>query len=510
MKSLLLFLILVFITTLAVAKDYFVDSELGLDTNNGTSPEYAWQTLGRVKNASLVGGDRMLFARGRSWRGSINVKSGQVNNPLIYDAYGEGPKPRLMMSLSLSNESDWEQIGPSLWRSTVTFPTDVGNIVFNHFANATDKAYKVINESLILSDNQFAWSTTTQKVVMKSTENPARLHYSIEAAYRGNIISITANNVVVRNLELIYGGSHGIQMVHANNITVTDCDILHIGGSILSGTTRYGNGIEMWTSNANILIANNTISQVYDTATTAQGYSVNIQHNIRFENNYIFDSEQCFELWNSGNATDSVSYDIYFVKNSCVNMGRGWSHFQRELQGYDLLFYRSNTNLTNVYITGNVFAHATEMSFWANVQPWPHFEDINFDANCWWPKINSNRKYQILGRVFKFPSTSLDMLNISDAQAYFTNFTSNNVFADPDLQESTTGQLVPDPQGACRGIGIVSFGPVLYPPISEPQEPNAPIMAQQPTEPHTPPQAISSANNLWPVVFSTLGASIIF
>lgn len=111
MKSLLLFLILVFITTLAVAKDYFVDSELGLDTNNGTSPEYAWQTLGRVKNASLVGGDRMLFARGRSWRGSINVKSGQVNNPLIYDAYGEGPKPRLMMSLSLSNESDWEQIG---------------------------------------------------------------------------------------------------------------------------------------------------------------------------------------------------------------------------------------------------------------------------------------------------------------------------------------------------------------------------------------------------------------
>lgn len=70
---------------------------------------------------------------------------------------------------------------------------------------------------------------------MKSPENPARLHYSIEAAYRGNIISINTNNVVVRNFELIYGVGHGIQMVNAKNITGTDCDILHIGGSILSG-----------------------------------------------------------------------------------------------------------------------------------------------------------------------------------------------------------------------------------------------------------------------------------
>ncbi len=104
------YVILAWITSV-VAIDYFVDSELGFDTNNGTSPEYAWQTLARVQNTSLNGGDRILFARGGSWRGSVSAKSGQIDNPVIYDAYGEGPKPRLMMSLSLSNESDWEQIG---------------------------------------------------------------------------------------------------------------------------------------------------------------------------------------------------------------------------------------------------------------------------------------------------------------------------------------------------------------------------------------------------------------
>ncbi len=381
----------------------------------------------------------------------------------------------------------------------MTFPADVGNIVFNHFANATDKAYKVINESLIVSDNQFAWNTTTKKVVMKSPANPATLHYSIEAAYRGNIIFVHANNVIIRNLELIYGGSHGIQMNNANNVTVTDCDIRHIGGSILSGTTRYGNGIEMWESNAHILIANNTISQVYDTATTAQGLSANIQHHIRFENNYIFECEQCFELWNAGNMTNSLSYEIYFVKNSCIRMGTGWSHFQRALQGYDLLFYRAFTNLTNIFITDNVFAHATQMSFWANVQPWPHFQEINFDANCWWPQVNNNTQNQIIGRVFMYPSTAIDFHNITDTQAYFTNFTNTNVFADPNLQTSETGQLVPDPTGPCSGMGIAPFGEVLTPPVGD--EPQYQPTTQQQGPNQSPQQQVSSANEdcLWSV-----------
>lgn len=111
MNHIIHLVILALLTTSVFSMDYFVDSELGLDTNNGTSPEYAWQTLARVQNAILVGGDRMLFARGRSWRGTVNAKGGQIDNPVIYDAYGEGSKPRLMMSKSLSNESDWEQIG---------------------------------------------------------------------------------------------------------------------------------------------------------------------------------------------------------------------------------------------------------------------------------------------------------------------------------------------------------------------------------------------------------------
>ena len=43
------------------ATDYHVDSEGGDDRNPGTAAGAAWKSLGRVNDAQLKGGDRVLF-----------------------------------------------------------------------------------------------------------------------------------------------------------------------------------------------------------------------------------------------------------------------------------------------------------------------------------------------------------------------------------------------------------------------------------------------------------------
>ena len=68
---------------------YYVSNE-GNDEQDGTTPETAWATLGKVTAAPLQEGDGVRFRRGDTFRGCIVTRPG-----VTYCAYGEGDKPRL-------------------------------------------------------------------------------------------------------------------------------------------------------------------------------------------------------------------------------------------------------------------------------------------------------------------------------------------------------------------------------------------------------------------------------
>ena len=68
---------------------YFVSHE-GDDSQDGTTPDKAWKTLGKVSGAELQQGDAVLFRRGDTFRGQIVAKSG-----VTYAAYGAGHKPNI-------------------------------------------------------------------------------------------------------------------------------------------------------------------------------------------------------------------------------------------------------------------------------------------------------------------------------------------------------------------------------------------------------------------------------
>ncbi len=99
----------------AGAREFYVNSNAGSDTREGTSPATAWQTIARINAADLRPGDTVRLKRGCSWRESLQPRSGVADAPVTYTAYGHGEKPLLLGSTPRNEPGDWEQIRPGLW-----------------------------------------------------------------------------------------------------------------------------------------------------------------------------------------------------------------------------------------------------------------------------------------------------------------------------------------------------------------------------------------------------------
>ena len=74
---------------MAAPRTFWVDSRMGDDLQNGTSPRCAWRTLERLSCCSLQPGDVVSFARGSRFDGCLDVHaSGSAVAPIRFTSYG--------------------------------------------------------------------------------------------------------------------------------------------------------------------------------------------------------------------------------------------------------------------------------------------------------------------------------------------------------------------------------------------------------------------------------------
>ena len=277
---------------------YYV-SPNGSDSNNGRSPSTPWKSIAKVNSATLRSGDAVLFERGGEFRGKITAVAG-----VTYSAYGTGAKP--IINGSAKNYAD-----PALWEKTSIENVyklkdkvdNVGLMAFDH-TGEIGKYDELVGTMRVSGvsydgkyfDNQYDldtdlhfYSNMANGVLYLYSDrgNPGERFRSIELGSGGNLMAVSSRkNVTVDNLAFRYGGSHGVggsgglanhdsngNLTSINgcaNLTVTNCLFSWIGGSILSGTTRYGNAVEIFGSVDGYLVQNNWIYQIYDTAITHQ------------------------------------------------------------------------------------------------------------------------------------------------------------------------------------------------------------------------------------------------
>jgi parallel beta-helix repeat protein len=114
-RCLLLLLLLGPLTTAFGQTTYYV-SNAGNDAHSGRSADAPFQSIAKVNALSLKPGDQVLFRRGDTFRGTVQIRqSGTAGSPIVVDAYGSGAKPVLAGSVPVTG---WTSVGPNTWQAT--------------------------------------------------------------------------------------------------------------------------------------------------------------------------------------------------------------------------------------------------------------------------------------------------------------------------------------------------------------------------------------------------------
>jgi hypothetical protein len=351
-----------------------------------------------------------------SWTVNVGSSWSSYTNDFTANANATDARTDFFLGNSVPSGSslyldDIQLQGISLSPGDVDLPVDVGNIVIN---NGAAVGFKMTNLVALAQQNNFWYDPANYRLYVYSISNPATLYGSIECALNNNIVSIgNKSYVTIDGLALSDGGAHGIGTSSCSYITIKNCTISYIGGSYLtgylSGTTRYGNGIQFWENAHDCLVTNNNITQVYDTGITDQGANTNQQYNIYYKSNAISNCEWSFEIWDRPSA--SSMHDIYFENNACMNAGGGWSHIQRpdnSLAAHVMLF-NSTASATNIFIRYNTMSNSTQvMIAKGDSSVWSNMNNLVIDYNTY---------TQPAGSVANWYGTWFDVLHFNNYQA---------------------------------------------------------------------------------------------
>jgi hypothetical protein len=171
---------------------------------------------------------------------------------------------------------------------------------------------------------------------------------------------------------------------------------------------RFGNGIEFWGAAHDNVVEGCRLWEIYDAALTNQNAGAVVQeYNLYYRNNVIWNSEYSFEYWNHPEA--SVTRDVYFENNTCVNAGHGWGHRQRpDPSGRHLCFYNSPAQAQGIYIRNNIFFEAVTNSFYAPGWSAEGLAALRMDHNCW---------YQAAGTMISLKGKSYPMAQFAQYQS---------------------------------------------------------------------------------------------
>ena len=333
---------------------YYI-SEHGSDSDSGLSPEHAWHSIDKLNNAVLATGDNVLFERGSVFHGQLHAKSG-----VYYGAFGEGCKPCIYGSKYNMAELTWEKAGDGIWKCSAYGFTDIGNIVFDGGRHIGRRVF----EPTFTQELDFYHDKENKLLILYCKKGaPNEIFGEIESGDRPSVISVgQEEDITLENLCVKYGGGHGISGFGNRNITVRSCEVGWIGGSILSGSTRYGNGIEIWGSCDGLLIENCYVYQCYDTGISHQGRNGGDFKNIVYRNNLVELCTWAVEYWL---ADDDMMMDGVLIVNNLLRFaGFGFCRQRRFTDVGALIKSWEHTNRAkNFTIRNNILDRAVYKLF---------------------------------------------------------------------------------------------------------------------------------------------------
>lgn len=374
------------------AETYYVDATDGNDSNSGTSPSEAWQSISKINNTSFQPGDQILFQRGEVWTERLQPStSGTSNSPITYSAYGSGIKPTIdgeglkgyliyvrkshlrISSIKIINSDGW-----AIWNEPPNFPNHSdyiynleyddmevadnssagGMIVYSvdnlHVENSNFVRYKNNAIALMGSENHPVQNTRIINNYFDSENNanggitmhenntngalPGNNHTIKDNEFynhREEAMDIQGGDVLIEGNLCVNGGYHGIVASRSNG------NIKILRNKIVSGGIGTGNGIEIRVSD--VTIAYNIINGV-----SYRGIAImdpGSPNNIKIYNNTIYQPEYESIILNCTGLTD-----LEIVNNIIYN-----TNTKRQIMNFcNNSFSEPGWNIdNNMYYTSN-------------------------------------------------------------------------------------------------------------------------------------------------------------
>jgi hypothetical protein len=421
---------------------YYVDSENGLDSNDGLTPNNPIRTITKVNTLNLNPGDGVLFKKGGVWRFSedayLKIKSGSNTGYIIYSSYGTGEKPLFLASHNLSSENNWSNYGTNLWRSSGSLNIEIGNIIFSK-EELTGRRMSEFSNLITNSIQDYFWYNSTGKfIVMYSSINPAQIHNKgIEAAEHKIILTVSDKSyVIIEDIGFMYsafggiGGNTGID----HHIIVNNCTVKWIGGGYLNGdpSDRTGNGISFSLNVHNITVINNNVSQVWDSCIAITAWNTagsKTIGDINYSYNLLDKCAYGFEYFSSH--ADSTTQKIYITHNTITNSGYGWSNINTQGgdRGRGMRLASTPTSTSYFIVKDNIIWNSNYIIY-------------DFSINNAWKgnlEMNNNLYHIYTNHFANWNGTTYSALsNMQSAQTYENNgLESNPLFELESYQPSS-------------------------------------------------------------------------
>lgn len=425
---------------------YYVDATAGNDANDGLTPQTAWQTIAQLNTLVFQPGDSILFKRAETWRDQLLPKSGDNTAVIYYGAFGVGDKPKLFGSHNKNDLSDWINVSGNIWKCTTTYPIDIGNIIFDQEASVGVK--KWLLSDLVQQDDSY-YDKNTDEVYIYSIQHPAQQHSEIELAIRRFIVDHSnCSYATFENLDLRYGGAHGFGGSSTAFLTIRKCAITFIGGGDLAmnGTNvRYGNGIEFWGDAHDNLVEQCYLNEIYDTGLTNQNHTdVKSQYNITYRYNVIANCGMAaLEVWNR--PATSVTHNIRFLNNTCVNSGYGWGNQRPDYSGAAIAFWHNESQLDSVIVRNNIFSNSQRTTYF--IEDATGVEGKIIDHNTIYNSSPADTLY------WNYATTVFDGSQFSTYTAS-TNFDAFSTYADPQFVNASLLDFSLQANSPCKDAAV--------------------------------------------------------
>ena len=341
-------------------------SATGTDENDPMSYETA-------QSKTYLSGDTILLKKGDTFYGTFNPKIVKVNDKITTIAsYGQGDMPNISGYKIAGAKDSWQIHADGIYKINLkdtqyftgltTTDDNSANIGFLEDKKGT----KYFNKKGTLDElkEEYDFYCDGTYLYIKSDENPYDKLGELKLATKTNLC-ILKSNLKIKNIRLSGTGAHGMvgSDTSIENVEISKNIIEDIGGSYLKGTTRYGNGIEFYGTNAsNVVVKNNIIRNVYDVGFTMQG-TQGSGSNVVVRDNVFVNNSQDSEIWESGSATGIKSYE--FTNNISINQGRGWGYDARPDQyvAAHILFWQYLIEDTDINFHHNIVYNPRRLYF---------------------------------------------------------------------------------------------------------------------------------------------------